>query len=68
RETRALTLPFPMRSGVYRLMLVVYDWRDGRRIPAAQTDENTMLFLREITVKSWSYNRSLDNLDSSDER
>lgn len=68
RETRALTLPFPMRSGVYRLMLVVYDWRDGRRIAAAQTNSDDLLFLREMTVKSWSYNWSLDNLDNSDGR
>jgi hypothetical protein len=53
RELRRLKLPFPLTSGVYRLMLVVYDWRDGRRIAAPQTDADGMLFLREITVKSW---------------
>lgn len=67
RETRALTLPLPLRSGIYRLMLVVYDWRDGWRIAAPETDANRMLYLREITVKSWSYNWSLNDSDTSDE-
>lgn len=31
-ETRALTLPYQLYPGQYTLEVVVYDWRDGRRL------------------------------------
>ncbi len=52
-EERSFTLPNPLASGDYPLALTVYQWWDQTRLAADGVDENLLLRLGEISVKSW---------------
>lgn len=52
-EERAITLPNPLPTGDYTIMLSVYQWWDSVRIGAPGADANNLLPIRSIYVKSW---------------
>jgi hypothetical protein len=52
-EERAITLRYPMRTGTYRLGVVVYFWQDLTPIPAPGVDDEGALPVRTLHVKAW---------------
>lgn len=52
-EERDLFIPNPTLSGEYTLYLIVYQWWDGVRISASQTNQDNMLELFRFNVMSW---------------
>jgi hypothetical protein len=52
-EERTLTLPYPLTTGDYDVMLSVYQWWDSTRIAAPGVTADTLLKLSTIYVKAW---------------
>ncbi|MBZ0279043.1 MAG: glycosyltransferase family 39 protein [Anaerolineae bacterium] len=52
-EGRLFTLPYPSGSLSYRALLAVYFWQDGVRLEAPGVDENGLLPLSVLTVRSY---------------
>lgn len=52
-EERAITLRYPLKTNTYALVLTVYQWWDGTRIAAPGVDEQNLLTLLRLDVKSW---------------
>jgi len=52
-EERPLTLPYPLLTGNYAIMLSVYQWWDGVRVTAPGVTPDTLLPIGMIYVKSW---------------
>jgi hypothetical protein len=52
-EEREITLPSPLNSGVYPLSISVYQWWDNKRLSAPGMDENKLLPVMSIRIKSW---------------
>ncbi|HVO42363.1 MAG TPA: glycosyltransferase family 39 protein [Aggregatilineales bacterium] len=53
-EERDLKLPYPTPGDDYPILMAVYQWWDGQRIPAPGVDKNNLLTLETITVHAWS--------------
>jgi|GEM_PF-5193747 len=49
RDAHGLRIPADADPGTYTLRLVVYDWRDGARLPLA--DGTDTLALAQITIE-----------------
>ncbi|MBE2193993.1 MAG: glycosyltransferase family 39 protein [Anaerolinea sp.] len=52
-EERILTLPYPLTTGTYPIMLSVYQWWDGTRIIALGVTPDKLLPIGTVYVKSW---------------
>lgn len=52
-EERDLELPYPMARGNVSILMVVYFWGDGRRIPAPGADENIAHLLNIVREMSY---------------
>jgi hypothetical protein len=52
-EERTLKLAYPLTTGDYDIMLSLYQWWDGVRIPAPGVTADTLLKLGAIYVKAW---------------
>jgi hypothetical protein len=52
-EERTLTLPYPLTTGEYDIMLSIYQWWDQARIAAPGVTRDTLLRLGTIYVKAW---------------
>lgn len=52
-EDRMLSLPDNLQTGTYKLYLIVYQWWDNERISAPEVNDETMLLIDTLAVKSW---------------
>src|SRR5260221_13613466 len=52
-DERVLTLPDPSNSGIYHLMLSVYDPQTGARVSVTDENSSQVLPIATFTVKSW---------------
>jgi hypothetical protein len=52
-EGRVLTLPDPLRTGLYRVNMAVYQWWDNTRMGAPGLDADNLRAISHFRVKSW---------------
>jgi len=52
-DERTLSLPFPAEQGIYNITVAVYQWWDNVKIAVPGADENGLLPVGRIYVKSW---------------
>jgi len=52
-EERDLTLPYLAGRGPIGIYMVVYDWGNGKRVPAPGVDANNALLLRILNIMSF---------------
>jgi hypothetical protein len=53
-EERQITLPYPLVSGRYPIVLALYDWQTpDERIRAPGVDESGLLPLKVLTIVAW---------------
>jgi hypothetical protein len=51
-DERELFIPWPTRPRAYAMMLAVYDWGTGERVPAPGVNADTFLPLRTLYIQS----------------